>query len=221
MEKIRKNKIAIIISSLLILTPICVSLLFWDKLPDQIPVHFNMNGEADDYWSKTAALLGIPVIMLAVHALCIFATVADPKRKNISDAAFNMVLFICPVMSIILSAIEVSYGLGREVSVNKIVMLLLGMMFIVLGNYVPKSRRNYTMGIKVPWALNSDNNWNATHRFAGIVYIAIGIVSLIMGVLPAVSGNILWIYFVVMMIVATAPVVYSFIYYIKYEKEEE
>ncbi|MBR2577318.1 MAG: SdpI family protein [Erysipelotrichaceae bacterium] len=221
MEKIRKNKIKIIITGLLTLVPIFVALAMWDKLPDTVPVHWNMNGEADNYWSKTGALIGMPFILLAVHVISIFVTVADPKRKNISDTAFSMVLFICPAMSIIISAIEMNYALGREVSVNRIVMLIMGVLFIVLGNYLPKSRRNYTVGIKVPWALNSDNNWNATHRFGGFVYILIGLISLILGLLPGISGDALWIYLIVLLVAATAPVIYSFIYYIKYEKEEE
>ena len=94
-------------------------------------------------------------------------------------------------------------------------------IFLFIGNYLPKSRRNYTMGIKIPWALNSDDNWNATHRVGGIVYMAIGVICLIMAFIPGLTDKTFWLFFIVMIVGSTIPVAYSYIYYLKNEKDKE
>ena len=221
MEKIKNNKLLIIITCLLTLTPLLVALIMWDKLPDQIPMHWNVNGEVDGYGSKTMALIGLPLILVAAQGLCIFAMVTDPKRQGISEGAFRMVLLIIPVISMICTYLETAFALGKEISVNKVMMILMGVLFLFIGNYLPKSRRNYTMGIKIPWALNSDDNWNATHRVGGIVYMAIGAICLIMAFIPGLSDKVFWLFFTVMMVGSTIPVAYSYIYYLKNEKDKE
>ena len=221
MEKIKNNKILIIITSILILLPSLVALLMWDRLPELIPTHWNFEGNADKYSSKLFAFAALPAILLGVHALCIFATAADPKNRNINNGVFRLMLFISPAISVIIGMVEISYALGREVDITRIMMLLLGMMFIIIGNYLPKSRRNYTMGIKIPWTLNSDNNWNATHRVGGIVFIAAGLLVLILAFIPGFTEKGMTAFVVLTLAAALLPMIYSFLYYLKNERNED
>ena len=202
----------------MVLLPIIAGILMWDKLPNEIPTHWNINGEVDGYAGKGLALLGLPFFLLAVHVLCIFATVADPKGRNIGKGPFTLVLFICPIMSIVITYLEITFALGNEIDVSRAMMIMISVLFLFIGNYLPKSRRNYTMGIKTPWSLNSDDNWNATHRFGGYVFILIGVLGIVIALF---LKKALPLYLIIMITASFLPMIYSFIYYLKNEKKED
>ena len=86
---IKQNKFKIIISFLITVIPLIIGLILWNKLPDRIATSFGMNGNATGYSSKLFAVLGLPLILLALNFVCIFATSADPKVKNINKALKN------------------------------------------------------------------------------------------------------------------------------------
>ena len=218
---VKKHLPAIIITAVLTLLPIVAGLILWNRLPDQIATHFNANGEADGYSSKAFAIFGTPLIVFAAHILCTIFTLIDPKRKNIDGKPFGMVLWICPVTSIATSGFLYLYALGYKVNMSILIWLLLGVMFIILGNYLPKCGQNYTVGIKTPWALNDAENWTATHRFGGKVYMITGFAVIALSFLTALWEFSFWIVFAVLMIAACVPAVYSYVYYIKHPKEDE
>ncbi len=211
------KKRAIIISFILLLVPIILGIVFYDKMPEQLPTHWGTNGEVDQYSSKLMALILLPCILFAVQGIAIFATKNDPRKKNISESGLNIILFICPILSIVINFVIIMYGLNKPINMTKIVGLILSLTFIVLGNFIPKQRRNYTLGIRVSWALNSDDNWNATHRFGGIVMVVCGVLALIATLL---SDNILF-FIIPIMVAGILPVIYSYLYYVKYEKNKE
>ena len=139
----------------------------------------------------------------------------DPKHKNISDKIWILILSICPVLSILLMYMMVGSALGMEIDVNAILPVFLGVMFVVIGNYLPKCKQSYTVGIKIPWTLNSEENWNKTHRFAGPCWVIGGIMVMFTGLF---ENEILIM--VIALIMVFAPIIYSYMYYVKYEKEE-
>lgn len=218
MEKVKNNKVSVIISYLLLLVPLILGIVFYSKMPDQLPTHFGQSGEPDAYSSKLFAIIGFPLIFFVVQTLVIFVTVADPKHKNINDSVYSLLLFLCPAISLLYTYAVINYGLGNKVNMIKYVTMFLSIVFIVIGNYLPKSRRNYTLGIRVPWALNSDDNWNATHRFGGIVYIIAGVLGIIVSLL--VDEGLIY-YFLAVVMICIIPVIYSYVYYVKYEKDKE
>lgn len=211
------KKRAIIISFILLLVPIILGIVFYDKMPEQLPTHWGTNGEVDQYSSKLMALILLPCILFAVQGIAIFATKNDPRKKNISESGLNIILFICPILSIVINFVIIMYGLNKPINMTKIVGLVLSLTFIVLGNFIPKQRRNYTLGIRVSWALNSDDNWNATHRFGGIVMVISGVLALIGTLL---FDNILF-FIIPIMVAGILPVIYSYLYYVRYEKNKE
>ena len=95
--------------------------------------------------------------MLAVHWLCIAVCFADPRNKGQSGKALGLVLWVCPALSVLIGAVTYLTALGLQpFSMDKIMLIFMGLLFIVIGNYLPKCRRNYTIGIKVPWALDNE-----------------------------------------------------------------
>lgn len=211
---IKRNKWKLIITSAVILLPILLGVILWGKMPETMPVHWGADGKVDGYSSKAFAIFAIPLFMLAIHWVCFFATMADPKNKNIDGKPLNLVLWICPSMSLLVGTVTLSYGLGMELSVDLIIPIFMGLLMIVMGNYMPKCKQNYSIGVKVPWTLNDKENWNKTHRFAGIAFVVGGIIIILTSLLRSFV-----IFFGVVILISVLPVIYSYVYYKKHKKD--
>lgn len=210
---IKNNKITLALSSITILLPALVGIIFWDKLPDSMVVHWNAAGEFDGFGTKAFSVFGLPFIMLAFHWLCVFVTEKDPKNKNQSPKMQKLVLWICPVLTWVVSGLIYFFALGKQINPMSFTPLLLGLMFVVLGNYLPKCKQNYTMGIKIKWTLENEVNWNKTHRFSGILWFIGGLVIIASGFLP--DKFMLVIMTTVLFICSVVPVFYSYCVYRK------
>lgn len=213
----KKNKVLIIVTAIICLLPILVGVILWDQLPEQIPSHWGINGEVDDWSSKPFAVFFFPALLCGIHLLCVFASTMDPKHKNYAPQMFRLVLWICPVLSLLLNSIVYSFALGYDMlNVPMIISTLVGIMFIIVGNYLPKCRQSYTMGIKLPWTLNDEGNWNATHRVGGWVWMFCGI-----AILATAFLGIFWILIGILLVAVIVPTVYSYVYYRKHKNSGE
>lgn len=203
------NKKLLVITTILTLVPVIIGLMLWEQLPETIATHFGNDNEPNGWSSKTFAVLGIPGIIAALHVFCIIVTYADPKRNNIGAKAMGIVYWILPITSIVVMSMTYAYALGVEVNIGMVCCLLIGVIFIALGNYQPKAKQNYTFGYKIPWTLNSEENWNRTHRLAGWVMVFCGAAFII-------NAFFLWEWLVLIAIpAALIPIVYSYILYKK------
>ena len=210
---IKKNKWQIIISSVIILLPIVAGLLIWNDLPEQIAIHWGIDGEPDGWGGKNFAIWGIPLILLTLQWICIFFTAHDPKNKGQNGKIFNMVLWITPIISLIVCGCSYAYALGNDINVGMITRVIVGITFVIIGNYMPKCRQNYTIGIKVPWTLHNEENWNKTHRFAGRFWMFGGL--LLLAALLVPLDNIIYIVLPVTCVIALVPIIFSYVYYRK------
>lgn len=205
---IKQNKKLILLTSLVTLLPMILGLCLWNQFPEQIPIHWNVNGEVDSWGSKIFSVVFLPMLLLAIHWFCIIVTASDPNHKDIIGKPLYLVLWVCPVMSILVCSLVYVTALGLPLSVETLIPLVLGGMFIVIGNYLPKCKKNYTIGIKVSWALDDEENWNATHRFAGKIWVIGGAVIMVTGLF----GRIVLV-FTVTFIMTLIPILYSYIFY--------
>lgn len=211
---IKKNLKTLILTSIIILLPIVAGLILWDKLPEEIPVHFNAQGDADGYGSRGLAVFGMPLFMLAMQWICMAATSLDPKSKNITKKSMNLVLWIIPAISLMVSGVIYVFALGGEFNVGTVTVIFFGFFFIVVGNYLPKCKQSYTIGIKIPWTLDSTENWNYTHRLAGKVWVIGGLLLIATAFL-----NLVWIYSALFVIMIAVPVAGSYLFYKKESKK--
>lgn len=202
---LKKYKGTIIFTSVLTLLPIIIGMILWDRLPAEIATHFGVDNQPDGYSSKTFAVFGLPLVMLGVHLLCIIATNADPKKQNISDKAIAVVLWIIPVISLVLMSMTYTYALGAKIRIGFIVILMLGVIFILLGNYMPKTKQNFTFGMKIPWTLNDEENWVKTHRLAGHLMVFGGAVICATAIFESPC-----IFFPTVIIMLVVPLAYSY-----------
>lgn len=207
---IKKNLKTMIITSIIILAPIVAGLLLWEQLPAEMATHFGSDGEPDGWSSKEFAVIGLPLFLLAVHWFCAAFTGVDPKKENISNKMMTLVLWICPVIAIVGDGSMYLYALNNSINTTIIGVILVGCLLLVLGNYMPKMKQSYTLGIKLPWTLNSEENWNRTHRLAGWITMLAGVIILIGGFTEQ-----FWTVFVAIALVAIVPAIYSYVLYKK------
>ncbi len=202
------NKRTLVLTSVVILLPMFLGLALWNKLPEEVPTHFDFSGTPDGYSGRLFAVVGLPLFILACHLFSAVVMRADPKKQNISEKLMNIVLWICPVVSLYVSAMVYSYALGYAINAARAGTFLVGILFVVVGNYLPKCRQSYTVGIKLPWTLDDEDNWYHTHRFAGCVWMILGLAILIIGLLGSFPSILL----AAPIAAVVLPTVYSFLY---------
>lgn len=169
-----KTNSTLIITTLVCLLPVILALALYDELPAEIAVHFDQTGAPDNYLPKALAVFGLPVFMAAVNLFTHFMLDHDPRRENASATMKLLAKWSIPMLSVVLMPVTLFMAMGARIPITMLVTGLVGVIFVLCGNYLPKCKRNYTVGIKLPWTLDSDENWNRTHRFAGPVWVVGG-----------------------------------------------
>lgn len=211
MTMFREKKKQLIFSSLAILFPILVGLVLWDQLPETLTTHWGFDGQADGWSILPVAVFVPPLLILAGHWVCIYFTGKDPDNMGRNKQLSSIVLWVMPLISNMVCLSMYAIALGKEFSPVAPMMVFMGLLFAVIGNYLPKTRMNGTMGIKIYWAYTSQENWDATHRFGGKVWFIGGIALMLTVFLPekwAIAAMLISI-----LVLALIPIVYSYLYY--------
>ena len=198
---------------LLIAAPLAYAAYVYPSLPDTIPTHFNISGEADAYGGKDSIFLG-PGIM-AVVGIFVFILLSniksfDPKRYKADDDNLykKFALFTVAFLSMI-SFIIVFSASNHSITIGKLLLPALGIAFAGFGWYMPKIHQNYFAGFKLPWTLENEDNWNETHKLAGKIWIYGGAAQAIAAILlPNVAGFIT--FFGITFIMVIIPTVFSY-----------
>ena len=204
--KFKKESIISIVFSILLFA--LVNFLFYKKMPETIPTHWGLNNEIDDYSTKFSAFIKTPIFLILINIFSCFMLDNDPKNINKNKLIILIGKATVPLALLITFIISVFYGLGKEINVMVIVSLFVGFLLIIMGNYLPKTKRNYTVGIKLPWTLNSDENWRKTHRLGGYTFILGGLFFLIS---PFVGNQ--YLILITIAIIFFIPMIYSFYLY--------
>ena len=205
--KIKINKKLVLFTSILILLPSLVGCVFWNQLPEEIPTHFNLLGQADGYNHKMSAIFGLPALMLLMHWVLLFLMIKDPKSSNISSKIQVLIYWIIPFVSCLSMISIFGESLGYSMMSGLLAQIFMGVVMIVIGNYLPKTRRNYIIGIRLPWTLENDENWRKTHRLAGKIWVLGG---LLLFLNSFVQIYVYWVFFLTLLLVVLMPGVYSY-----------
>lgn len=207
---IRQHKKMILLTSIITLFSIFIGLLLWNQLPDSLATHWGINNEPNGYASKTFAVFGLPLIMLLGHAVSVIAMNIDPKVKNISEKVYFVILWIIPLLSLFICNVLYGYNLGFQLDMGFLCGLMIGVFYLILGNFIPKVKPNYTIGFRISWALCDPENWYRTHRFGGKCMVIGGIIMIV----TAPFQN-MWILIALILVPCILPVIYSYLYYRK------
>jgi uncharacterized membrane protein len=163
---------------------IIISIYFYTVLPKTVPVHFNSDGFPDNYSSKTNLIfIGIS-IAISLYILLTFIPMIDPFKKKIEPKYHSILIFRDIAMAFILIIFVFTYLSAKEGSARtELLGIIIGVLFILLGNYLPRLPRNFFFGIRSPWTLASEIVWVRTHRISGIWFVIAGILLIILNLL--------------------------------------
>ncbi len=164
----------------------------WTKVPERIPIHWNLRGEVDGYGSRFTGLLLLPCVALGMYLLLVFIPRFDPGRANYpSFATAYTVIRVCLLLFMAaFYGATVASALGYRIDIAAFVGIAVGILFVVLGNFMGKIRPNWFVGVRTPWTLSSKRSWTKTHRLAGWVFVLLGLAIATCGV---VAARWLWI----------------------------
>ncbi len=194
---------------------IAVAAYLYPDLPDQIPTHWNINGEVDDYTAKPWGVAIMPLAAIFVFVVMRLIPVISPKGFR-TDSFMDVVNVFTVVIVGFMSGVAILVLLeanGQDVRINEMIFAGVGLMFIVLGNYMGKVRKNFFIGIRTPWTLASDEVWSRTHRLGGKVFVLIGIFMMLNSF---VRFPVQWL-IASIVVVALVPVIYSYVIYRRIE----
>ena len=196
--------------------PLVVTLVFYNILPENVPMHWNINGQIDSYSPKFPGAFFIPLMELFMTALFIFLPKLDPKKENYSKfkKTYTIFMFVMVVFFTSLQLVILGVSMGADfIKVDTMVKLFVGLMILIIGNLMPKLKPNYFVGIKTPWTLSNESIWVKVHRHGGIVWFVTGILLILLAFVPGeLSARV---YFALIMIAAFEPVIYSYLCYRK------
>ena len=203
----KMNKKLLLLTSIVILFPILWGVTIWSQLPNQIPIHFNLAGQANNFQSKLLVVFGLPLFLLLVHLFVIFVSARDPKNQTMNKKMGKVIYWLTPIVSLVVFYLIYSKALGSTTNPSIFASALLGLIFVMMGNYMPKLKVNHTVGIRLPWTLQSEDNWHKTHRLAGKLWVLGGLILLLEAglqfAIPYVMG-------IVILTIVFIPVVYSY-----------
>ncbi|MEG2595958.1 MAG: SdpI family protein [Ruthenibacterium sp.] len=211
----KKNKLTILIWLLAIL-PLLMTLFLYARLPAQIPSHWDMHGTVDGFLSPRG-LIWFSLPPLALALMLQILPYLDPKRKNYEKfarayLAVRLTLELFLFLTHCLLLYNAFYP--AVLHMDAVLMALMGGMFCVLGNFMPKFRHNYFVGIRTPWTLASAECWRRTHRFAGPLWVIAGLCLIVLAFF--VRGTaLLWSSTAILTVFCGGSIVYSFVIYKK------
>ncbi|MBR3932368.1 MAG: DUF1648 domain-containing protein [Clostridia bacterium] len=170
----------LIVTSLVCLLPILLGIALWQKLPSSVPIHFDINNNPDNFASKEFAVFGMPVLMVLLQFICCIITDANSKKHGERKKFEKVVKWIIPFLTVVLQIITFCYAIGYKVDIRRVVSVIVGIILVVIGNYMPKFDyiKNYDLSTEKAKKIN---------RFIGFETVVMGILFFISIFLPPVA----------------------------------
>ena len=172
-----------IITSIVCLSPILLGVLLWNKLPDTMAIHFNIYGEPDNLASKGFVVFGLPVLMVILQGFCCFINDINAYKHGERKKFEAVTKWIIPCLTVILQVITLGYGLGWNIDIRRTVSIIVGIILVVIGNYLPKFDyiKNYDIDAEKAKKIN---------RFIGYETVVMGLLFFISVFLPPICSVI-------------------------------
>jgi uncharacterized membrane protein len=190
----------------------------WPQLSERLPIHWNLQGEVDGWGNKFMGLLFFPCVMLGVYLLLLVVPFIDPGKANYQNfqRSYGIIrIAFMAFMTAFYAAILVA-AFGRTVNMTMVILPLLGILFIVLGNFLGKIRPNWFVGVRTPWTLSSRLSWNKTHRLAGWLFMLMGLLFIVLTFKPS------WWMFATVLAIDAACIIWMVVYsYIVYRSDPQ
>ena len=193
----------------LIILAFIVGILLYPDLPDKIPSHWNAQGEIDAWSSKSFGAFFFPGITLGIYLLMTFIPLIDPLRRNYSKFATPYFWFrtLFVLFFVLIYFYTLWSALGTELKINYFIIPTISILFILIGVFLPKIKKNYFVGIRTPWTIHSEEVWDKTHQFSGKLFIIAGVIAFLSLLLPKYTFPI---FIIAILSAALISVIYSY-----------
>lgn len=197
----------------IVLIPFIYLFSIWDKLPEKIPLHWNIEGEIDRFGEKYEIIL-IPILLpLMTYILFSIIPKIDPKRKiKQMGKKYHVLKTVITVLTSLIAIIIIYAALHKTLFNPNYMVLLIGLLFVFLGNYFKTLRPNYFIGIKTPWTLENETVWNKTHLLAGKLWFIGGLIIVLGSLILDKKPNFI-LFIGITIIISVIPIVYSYVKY--------
>lgn len=206
----------LIVSAVFVAIAVGVAIWLYPRLPPRLPVHWDTSGQANGYAPRFWGAAMWPLLIAGLAAVTAVLPAISPRRFEITPFAgiYDLLMLAIQGVMLVIGMAALLAGAGYALPMSTIAPLAVGVLLMVLGNYMGKLRRNFFMGIRTPWTLASEAVWERTHRMAGWLFVLGGAVMVVAALAGAVRGRLL---LAVIVVVALVPVVYSYFVYRRLE----
>jgi uncharacterized membrane protein len=149
----------------------------WPQLPERLPIHWNIHGEVDGWGNKFMGVLFMPLVVLGMYLLMLLLPLVDPGKANYQNfqKVYGIIRIVFVAYMAAIYAATLFAAFGHSINMTSVILPLVGVLFIVLGNFLGKIRPNWFVGVRTPWTLSSQLSWDKTHRLAGWLFIVMGL----------------------------------------------
>ncbi|MEO7455461.1 MAG: SdpI family protein [Gemmatimonadaceae bacterium] len=198
--------------AVLVLLAAAASLAVLDRLPESMPIHFTMDGTANGWAPRDVGAFIAPALMLLLWGVLRVAPTIDPRRENYAKfgSAYETTVAATLVLLLVVHLFVLALALGHHVPMQRLLPSLLGALFVVIGNVLPRARSNFMYGIRTPWTLSSERVWTRTHRLGGYTMTIAGLSMLAAGAFFPAAFTTPALVITVALAVVT-PAVYSYV----------
>lgn len=170
-----------VVSSLLCLLPLAMGLLLYDKIPAEMPIHWDNRGSADGVVAKQLGIWMVPLFILAVHIVVSVGTAIKSRRQQLAKMTLWVSQWAVPLIAVIIEPAAFLKAAGYSLDMTRLVFSLVGIVFVIAGNYMPKNQPNAAAGYRFSWILNDVNIWKRTHLLAGKLWVLVGFIMMLCG----------------------------------------
>lgn len=195
-----------------VLAAIAASAVVFSQLPEQVPLHWDAAGKVDRYGSRLEGTLLLPIVIIFIALLIPALPRIDPRKANYEKfrPTYHLVMNAALTLMLAVHFVALGSALGYDMPVERLMPIGVGILFIILGNSLPRARPNWMFGIRTPWTLSNDRVWERTHRVGGYLMFAAGLVILISAFLPT-GGLSLGLLIGSVVVASLGSVVYSYV----------
>ena len=198
----------------LILLMVAFAAAVYGRLPERIPTHFGLSGEPDGWTARFPGAFLMPLIATGVYLLLLVLRRIDPRRAHYDrfDETWWVFLNLIALIMTALHVLSLGFAIGWPIAMDRAVTLTLGLLFVGLGNWMPRLKSNWWMGIRTPWTLESEEVWRETHRVGGWAFVAAGLLVVVAALLLD-PGPRAWATGIAFGTAVVIPLVYSYVAY--------
>jgi len=173
--------------ALLIVIMAIASVIAYPRLPERVPIHWDLHGQTNRWQSRGHAVLFLPIAAVVLWGVLRALPSIDPRRANYSKFLPTYEFMVGATLTVIalIHLAVLASGIGMPIAIHRVIPIALGIILVAIGNQLPRARSNWWFGIRNPWTLSNDRVWERTHRVGGYLMMAAGVVMIV--------GSLLWV----------------------------